>query len=158
MLTLLRDLTAHKGYANAALLSAIRQHGPARSDTALRTLLHHILIANRFWLLACLSEPFDNDQESRIPEALEPLIVNYRATHAREVDWLSSIGESELERTLGGPLIPGGRSSVLDALIQVSLHSQGHRSQCASMLRQLGGTPPTTDFILWVQKRQPPVW
>ena len=158
MLTLLRDLTAHKGYANAALLSAIRQHDIACSDTALRTLLHHILIANRFWLLTCLAEPFDHEQESRIPDALDPLIANYRATHSQEVDWLSSIDESELARTLEGPLIPGGRCSVSDALIQVSLHSQGHRSQCASMLRQLGGTPPTTDFILWVQSRQQPAW
>jgi uncharacterized damage-inducible protein DinB len=158
MLTMLRDLTDHKGYANAALLKAIRQHGAAYSDAGLRTLLHHILIANRFWLLACLSEPFHNDEESRIPDALEPLIANYRATHAREVDWLSRIGESELERTLEGPLIPGGRCSVSDALIQVSLHSQGHRSQCATLLRQLGGTPPTTDFILWVKGRQRPAW
>jgi uncharacterized damage-inducible protein DinB len=158
MLTLLRELTDHKGYANASLLKAVRQHGPAYSDAGLRTLLHHILIANRFWLLACLSEPFQADEESRIPDSLDPLIANYRATHEREAKWLAAIDESDLGRILEGPLVPGGRCSVSDALIQVSLHSQGHRSQCATMLRQLGGTPPTTDFILWVKKRPQPDW
>src|SRR5262245_57023747 len=132
MLSLLRDLTDHKGYANAALLTAIRQHGAACSDAALRTLVHHILVANRFWLLTFLSEPFHSNEESRIPGSLDALVANYRATHEREVGWLSSIRESELERTLEGPLIPGGCCSVSDALIQVSLHSQGHRSQCAT--------------------------
>ena len=80
MLTLLRELTDHKGYANASLLKAIRQHDAAASDLALRTLLHHILIANRFWLLTCLSEPFLREEESRIPDSLDPLIAMYRAT------------------------------------------------------------------------------
>jgi uncharacterized damage-inducible protein DinB len=158
MLTLLRDLTAHKGYANATLLNAIRQHDAAASDLALRTLLHHILIANRFWLLTCLSEPFLREQESRIPDSLDPLIAMYRATHDREAGWLADVDESELGRVLENPFVPGGRCSVSDALVQVSLHSQGHRSQCATMLRQLGGTPPATDFILWVRSRTEPEW
>ena len=158
MLTLLRDLTAHKGYANATLLNAIRQHDAAASDLALRTLLHHILIANRFWLLACLSEPFLREQESRIPDSLDPLIaITGRPTTARPAGW-QTVDESELGRILENPFVPGGRCSVSDALVQVSLHSQGHRSQCATMLRQLGGTPPATDFILWVRSRTEPEW
>lgn len=158
MLTLLRDLTAHKGYANAALLKAIRQHDAAASDLELRTLLHHILIAHRFWLLSCLSETFNAEQESLIPGSLDPLIANYRATHEREVEWLATVTESDLERIVESPLAPGGRCAVAHALTQVCLHSQGHRSQCATMLRRLGGAPPTTDFILWITKRSEPAW
>ncbi len=116
MLTLLRELTDHKGYANASLLKAIRQHDAAASDLALRTLLHHILIANRFWLLTCLSEPFLREEESRIPDSLDPLIAMYRATHDREAGWLADIDESELRRVLENPFVPGGRCSVSDAL------------------------------------------
>lgn len=47
---MLRDLIHHKGYANASLLKAIRQHEPAAQDPELRKLLHHITLANRFWL------------------------------------------------------------------------------------------------------------
>jgi hypothetical protein len=56
ILQMLRDLIAHKGYANAALREAIRQNAAASSDPALRELLHHILIANRFWLLTILTK------------------------------------------------------------------------------------------------------
>ena len=106
MLTLLRELTDHKGYANASLLKAIRQHDAAASDLALRTLLHHILIANRFWLLTCLSEPFLREEESRIPDSLDPLIAMYRATHDREAGWLADIDESELGRVSRIPSSP----------------------------------------------------
>ena len=158
MLTLLRDLTAHKGWANAALLQAIRHHDAASSDPDLRTLLHHILIANRFWLTACLAEPFDLEAESRVPDSLDPLIDTYRSTHQREVEWLAALGEGGLTATVESPLIPGRQRSVSEALIQVALHSQGHRSQCATMLRRLGGSPPMTDFILWVTHREKPGW
>ena len=54
MLEMLRDLIAHKGHANAAVLAAIRQNEAAASDPELFELLHHILLANRFWLLSVL--------------------------------------------------------------------------------------------------------
>jgi len=53
------------------------------------------------------------------------------------------------------PFLPGSHFSVAQALTQVCLHSQGHRAQCATRLRLLGGTPPATDFILWVKDRKP---
>jgi uncharacterized damage-inducible protein DinB len=158
MLALLRDLTAHKGWANAALLRAIRQHAAAAADEDLCTLLHHILIANRFWLLACLAEPFDLEAESRVPDALDALVAGYRTTHEREVEWLATVEEGGLARILESSLIPGNRRSVSEALTQMALHAQGHRSQCATRLRQLGGTPPTTDFILWLSHRNTPEW
>ena len=65
--------------------------------------------------------------------------------------------ESEMSRTIDSPLIPGARCTVAQALMQVCMHSQGHRSQCAKMLRRLGGTPPMTDFILWLANRSVPV-
>ena len=54
MLEMMRDLVAHKWHANAALLKAIRENDAAASDPELLALLHHILLANRFWLLSVL--------------------------------------------------------------------------------------------------------
>jgi hypothetical protein len=50
MLAMLHDLVQHKGYANAVVLKAVRQHEKATQDQELRELLHHIILANRFWL------------------------------------------------------------------------------------------------------------
>ncbi len=70
MLDMLRDLLRHKAWASATLLNAIQRNGTASEDAALRTLLHHIILANRFWLFSCLDRPFVFEQESKVPEYL----------------------------------------------------------------------------------------
>ena len=158
MLGMLRDLVQHKAWASAALLNAIRSSDSAANDEALRSLLHHIVLANRFWLFSCLDQPFAVADESRVPGSLEAVADLFRATHAIEAEWMSHAGESELARRLEGPLIPGGGCSIAHAYVQVCMHSQGHRSQCATRLRSLGGQPPVTDFIVWLQDRPVAQW
>ena len=158
MIGMLQDLVRHKAYANASLLSAIRRHDKAVDDIVLRTLLHHIILANRFWLLSCLGQPFAVDKESRIPGSLEVVTGQYRAIHSQEWEWISHTTDADVARLLEGPLIPGNRCSVAQALMQVCMHSHGHRAQCATRLRLLGGTPPATDFIVWLKERPDPEW
>src|SRR4051812_39714612 len=127
MLDMLRDLVAHKGHANAALLGAIRQNDAAATDPELCELLHHILIANRFWLFAILGLPFVFEDESRPFSSFDALIQRYRSTQEQESAWLAAASEADLARVLERPLIPGGRCSVSQGLMQVCLHSHGHR-------------------------------
>jgi uncharacterized damage-inducible protein DinB len=158
MISMLQDLVRHKAYANAALLSAIRRNAKAAHDEALRTLLHHIILANRFWLLSCLGQSFAIEDESRIPDSLDVVAAQYRPTHSQEWEWISHATDADVARSLEGPLIPGNRCSVAQALMQVCMHSHGHRAQCATRLRLLGGMPPATDFIGWLTERPDPDW
>jgi hypothetical protein len=82
MLEMLRDLVAHKGYADAALLKAVGENGAAKSDPEIRELLHHILLANRFWLCSILDVPFVLAHESRESSSLDALVQRYAAVHA----------------------------------------------------------------------------
>ena len=154
----LQDLIHHKGYANASLLKAIRQHEAAAQDPELQKLLHHIILANRFWLWLTLGLPFVFEEESRTPESFEAIAAQYRENHAQEMEWLAQVQEPELARILETPFIPDFSCSVAQAMTQVCLHSHGHRAQCAIRLRLLGGTPPNMDFILWLKDRPAPVW
>jgi uncharacterized damage-inducible protein DinB len=158
MIDLLHDLIRHKAYANAALLKAIRRHEPAAQDPELRKLLHHIILADRFWLLLTLGRPFLQEEESPVPESLEAIAVRYRETHSQELEWWSQLRESELARTLETRFIPGHQYSIAQAAMQVCMHSHGHRAQCAARLRLLGGTPPAMDFVLWLKERPAPDW
>lgn len=158
MLDMLRDLIAHKGYANAAVLRAIRQNDAAASDPELRDLLHHILIANRFWLLALLGLPFVFEDESRPSSSFDALIQRYCSTQDQESTWLATATEADLALVLESPLIPGAACSMSQAVMQVCLHSHGHRAQCAKLLRRHGGVPPMTDFILWLVNRPAAEW
>jgi uncharacterized damage-inducible protein DinB len=158
MLGMLRDLVAHNGHANAAVLGAIRQHEAAARDADLWQLLHHTLVANRFWLLTILALPFVFDDESRPASSFDELIQRYGRTHQQQAAWLAAATEPDLARVLENALIPGGKCSVAQALMQVCMHSHGHRAQCAKLLRRHGGVPPMTDFILWLETRPMAEW
>jgi uncharacterized damage-inducible protein DinB len=156
MLEMLRDLVAHKGHANAAMLNAMRRSAEAVSDPDLRKLLHHILLANRFWLLTILGLPFDLEDESRESSSFDELAERYARMQRQESAWLEGASAPDLARMLEHPQIPGGRCTVAQALLQVCMHSHGHRAQCATRLRRHGGVPPATDFILWVAANRGP--
>ena len=158
MLEMLRDLVAHKGHANAALLSAIGLNRTAAADSTLLDLLHHILLANRFWLLAILGQPFVLEHEDTAASSFDALVQRYARTQSDEAAWLRSSTAADLERRLRSPLIPGGECSVAQALVQVCMHSHGHRAQAATLLRRHGGTPPTTDFMSWLTTRPAAQW
>lgn len=155
---MVEELVRHKWHANAAYLAAVYRHDAARQDEELRTLLHHILIANRFWLYLTLGKEFDRDTEARLPDALEPLIGKYQETEALEMAWLSGCDEAELSRELVTARLPGKAYTVAQAVLQIVLHSHGHRAQSALRLRSLGATPPKSDFILWTIDRPGPEW
>jgi len=155
---MIRDLIDHKGYANAAILGAIRANTSAAADAELRDLLHHVLLANRFWLLTLTGQPFDAAAESRASTGFEELVERFRAVQEQEAAWLAAATEADLPRVVESASIPGGRCSVAQALMQVCLHSLGHRAQCAKLLRRHGAVPPMTDFILWLSNRPSPAW
>src|SRR4051794_22471567 len=153
---IVNDLVRHKWYANAAYLAAVYRHQAARQDEELRKLFLHILVANRFWLLLTLGKEFDRESESRFPDSIESLLENYKETAELEMGWLSRCDDAALNRQLITPRLPGKSFTVSEAVMQICLHSYGHRAQSAMRLRNLGGTPPATDFILWVTERPGP--
>jgi uncharacterized damage-inducible protein DinB len=152
ILPTIEELVRHKWWANANLLHAIQQHPVAAVDEELIKMLHHILVSNRFWLLTILGHPFIREDEMQIPADLAGLIEQFKVTEHLESEWLSTAVESDLERMLQtrssrlGVDVP-----VRQAILQICMHTQGHRTQCATRLRLLGGTPPGTDFVLWVK-------
>jgi uncharacterized damage-inducible protein DinB len=155
---MLQDLIRHKGYTDAALLRSIRQHDPAAGDPELLRLLHHILLANRFWLALSMNKPFVLEEESRTPESLETLAARYRETHTVELAWAAELTDDDLARRVESSFFPGTSFTVAEGFTQVCMHSHGHRSQCATRLRHLGGSPPVLDFIIWLRDRPPTDW
>ncbi len=158
MIDVLRDLVSHKGHANAAMLAAVAACPAAVADADVSALLHHVLLANRFWLLAIVGAPFDREAESRPAASFDVLVQRYAETQAAEEAWLAAATVADLARRLSHPLVPGGGCAVSDAFLQVCLHSHGHRAQCATLLRGCGGAPPPMDYVLWAGERPQAVW
>lgn len=158
MNAMVAELVAHKGYANAVMLGEIAKSPAAVADTELWELLHHILLANRFWLLASLGLPFEHKAESRVSSSFDELVQRYRLLYDDEATWHASATDADLSRVLAHPHIPGGSCAAWQAVLQVCLHSHGHRAQAAKLLRRHGGVMPQTDFILWLTERRTPEW
>lgn len=155
---IIEDLMRHKWHANAAYLAAVYGNEAARQDLELRKLFLHILFSNRFWLFLALGTEFDRDKETQLPDALDPVIERYKETAALEMEWLSRSNDSELNRQLVTPRLPGQTFTVAEVLMQTCLHTHGHRVQSAGRLRSLGGMPPRTDFVLWLKDKPAPEW
>ena len=154
MLSMIEELMRHKWWANDKLLRAIEQFPAAAEDEELRKMLHQILVSNRFWLLTILGHTFDRESEMKMPANLASFIDRFNETERLEAEWLSHASDSELERTLETRSSRLGIDvSIRQAILQVCLHTQGHRPQCATRLRTLGGTPPGTDYVLWIKEK-----
>jgi uncharacterized damage-inducible protein DinB len=70
---------------------------------------------------------------------------------------IQALNTVDLQKLIALPRGPRGPweapSGVL--LLQAITHSQHHRGQNASRMRQLGATPPMTDFVVWYALGRP---
>lgn len=152
----LTELYGHQEWADAEHWRAFESHPAALDDKAIRERLLHIhLVQHAFlWLLGARSSQFEvkkiedfagvSDLREYAREGLSQLntFVNSldpQRAEVIEVPWFK----------------PPAKITVRHALMQIAMHSHYHRGQNATRLRELGGVPPTTDFIMWLHKGQP---
>lgn len=153
----LNELFAHQEWADAAHWNAFESHAGALSDKALFERLHHIhLVQHAFqWITGPRTSPFEykKAEEYAGPGTLKRYgREGLAAIHQR----LSSTTPAALEEIIEIPWFdPPLKISRRHAFMQVAMHSHYHRGQNATRLRELGGVPPTTDFIVWLQKGKP---
>ena len=79
------------------------------------------------------------------------LVERMREVDARRAKFLSSYSDDDLHSTVSFTLLSGasGEQRLCDLFVHVANHSTYHRGQVASMLRQAGTAPPSTDFIAY---------
>jgi uncharacterized damage-inducible protein DinB len=78
----------------------------------------------------------------------EALLEENQAAYAA---LLNRLGEGDLARIASYKNSKGVayRTSYLDILTHVAFHSAYHRGQVASAVREAGGEPAYTDYIVW---------
>lgn len=150
MIAMLTSLIEHQAWADNAILKAARAE-----DDDLRRTLHHIVVTQRAFLSILLPRPFDVEQEMRDPGSLAALEPIFAEAHADLLSYARRLSAADLDRVIEMPWIKDSRPTIAQALLQVVMHSQGHRGQCALRIRQAGGTPPMTDYIIWLKEPKP---
>jgi uncharacterized damage-inducible protein DinB len=157
---MLRDIYSHQAWADAEHWRAFEAHAPALDDAAIRERLHHIHLAQRAFLSIVRGEPIRATNLSDFA-TMAVLKDDARLYHQEVAAYLDGVGPARLEETLEIPFFkdPPLRLTVAQALLQAAMHSQYHRAQNATRLRELGGSPPRTDIIIWYWKGRPaPQW
>jgi uncharacterized damage-inducible protein DinB len=157
---LLVDLARHQSWADAEFWRALEQCEPATNDQAIRDRLHHLHLVQRgfLWLASGknadafeMSTPRDFPTLKALREFGERSSRDFAA-------FLEAMPDQRLDDRLELPWFPRDPPfsvTVTEALTQAVMHSQWHRGQNATRLRELGGDPPTIDLIIWYWKERP---
>jgi len=151
MIPMFQSLMAHMAWADNTILEAVAGQEGAYADTQLRKVLHHTVTVQRFFLSLFQARDFDYEREKQFPESIEEMQRLFAEAHADAAGYAARLDDAELSRKVSFPRMPDLHASIRDALMQVAMHSEHHRAQCAMRLRELGGKAPVTDYIMWVR-------
>ncbi|HLY20206.1 MAG TPA: DinB family protein [Bryobacteraceae bacterium] len=150
---LLRELARHQTWADAEHWKALHGNAALLEDPQIRKRLNHMVMAYQTLQTLARGETPDmagmKDRESVVE--LEAAMAQANAGLAAALGTVDFDKMIKLPRGPKGPFeAPAG---VL--LFQALLHSQHHRGQNASRMRELGATPPMTDFVIWYALGKP---
>jgi uncharacterized damage-inducible protein DinB len=145
----LRRQFAYDEWANREVLTAIRTAGGANPSANHRPLqlMSHILAAERVWLERLKHQP------QSVPVWPEPDLAQCEAQAAELgslwLEFLDLITAGDVSQSITYKNSKGEewKSTIVDVLTHVVLHSAYHRGQIASHMRANGQTPAYTDFI-----------
>ena len=150
---LLKELARHQAWADASHWKTLHENGALLDDAEIRRRLNHMLMA--FGMLTALTRGETPDPSGMIdiesPGEIEGAMAK------ASVEFLEAINSVDLQKAVALPRGPQGPweapAGVL--FLQAILHSQHHRGQNASRMRQLGVKPPMTDFVIWYALGRP---
>ena len=159
MLIFLRELLAHAEWANAVFFHAWGK-SPARDHEEMRRRVEHIIGVQQGFLSILRGEPAGGPPGGP-PATYEELNTRAQTSHAALRDFTAGLSDQDLSRKARIPWFPDPpcEITVAEALVQVAMHTQHHRGQCMTRLKDFGGEPKNVDWIIWLWKQKPqPRW
>jgi uncharacterized damage-inducible protein DinB len=161
-LDLLRDLFRHMEWADAIVWRAILASPSALSDAVMKAKLYHLHMVQRAFLNVWRDVPHSpNDGSELTVNELAKWSHDYYGPLSK---YIESLTESMLDQPVTLPWarffasesrVDPAVPSLGETMMQVSSHSTYHRGQVNARLRELGDTPPLTDFIAWIWFSRP---
>jgi uncharacterized damage-inducible protein DinB len=155
MVPFLRDLITHAEWANAVFFHAWGK-SPAREHEEMRQRVRHIIGIQQAFLAIFRGEPPGGPPDDAPPSFAE-LKARAETCHAALRDYAAKLEAETLSRTVRVPWFPDPPCviTIAEALVQVALHTQHHRGQCMTRLKDFGGEPKNVDWIIWLWKQKP---
>ncbi len=156
MRTLLRDLLAHAEWADAKFFTAWSQ-SPARDSEEMRRRVGHI-VGVQGGFLTVLRGQTPGGPPGGPPPSFEELKIRGRKNHDGFCEFGTGLSAEILTETVMIPWFPDPPCvvTIAEAIVQVAMHTQHHRGQCMTRLKDLGGQPIDVDWIIWLWQQKPP--
>jgi uncharacterized damage-inducible protein DinB len=159
MLAFLRDLLAHAEWANAVFFHAWGK-SPAREHEEMRRRVEHIIGVQQAFLSVLRGESFGWPPDGP-PPSFDALKARAETCHDGLRDFAAALQPETLTQKVRIPWFPDPPCviAVAEALVQLAMHTQHHRGQCMTRLKDFGGEPKNVDWIIWLWKQKPqPRW
>jgi len=156
MNTLLYNLYLHQSWADAQHWKLYETNPKTLEDEKIRKRVFHIYQVQRAFLLICKKLPYDRSLLVEVTD-MNRLKTLIESNHAEAIEFVNNISDEQLMEIARIPWFrdPPLSITVAQALTQAVMHSQYHRGQNATRMRELGIQPPLTDFIFWNSKGSP---
>ena len=155
----LQDLVAHLRWADAVAFHALGKCPAAQAEAdVLERLFHTAWVATAF---SGILQGAGGDYPPKEVPAFADLRTLTRSAGEALQAWVDGASQEDLERKVHIPWFPEPALHIpaREALMQAVLHSQHHRGQTMTRLKQLGGEAKNVDFIIWLWKQKPaPRW
>jgi len=147
----LQEMARHQAWADAAHWKMIRENSTLHEDAEIRTRLNHMLMTLKMLTTLARGQTPDANGMKEI-DSIEELEASMGRAHGGLGATLES---ADLNKMIALPRGPKVEAPAGVLLLQALTHSQHHRGQNASRMRQLGATPPMTDFVVWYALGRP---
>ena len=157
-LRMLRELFRHMEWADALAWQAVLVDSKVATDSVVRERLFHIHLVQRGFLLVWRTSSPEFPEPPSFSDGVA--LASWGREYHREVaSYLDAIEETALDDSVSIPWAdqvagrfgqPAASATLAQTMLQVASHSTHHRGQVNTRVRELGGEPPLTDFIVWV--------
>jgi uncharacterized damage-inducible protein DinB len=156
-----RALLAYTIWADREHLEALaalpEEHLTVPTGTSFGSLLGtigHVLGSEQVWLGRFVGAPLEAYPDEATFTDLAAVRAGFEELWPQMEFFLAGLQEPQLAVELEWTSRGGNRyrRPLWQALVHMSHHSGYHRGQLATMMRQLGHRPPSTDLIGWFQQ------
>ena len=140
-------LFKYNDWATRLCIESIKK--PKKKIDKAEELLSHIISAQRIWLNRILGKDIQLDPWDK--HSLEECMQLSTEITAEWINYLEGMGDTDVDKRIEYKNTKGDKFSnaIKDMIVQVINHSTYHRAQIAMLVRQAGGEPAKTDYIIY---------